>query len=72
MNYIEFPSAPREHEAVKAIYPIHMNPAVREAAKEELEGCEKIHLIEPIGVFDCHNFENRAYLCLTDSGGIQE
>ena len=41
-------------------------------AYEELEGCDKIHLIEPIGVFDCHNFESRSYLCLTDSGGIQE
>ena len=61
-----------EHDNVKAIYPIHMNPAVREAAREELEGCEKIHLIDPIGVFDCHNFESRSYLCITDSGGIQE
>ena len=61
-----------EHDDVKAVYPVHLNPAVREAAKAELEGCDKIHLIEPIGVFDCHNFESRAYLCLTDSGGIQE
>ena len=61
-----------EHEDCKAVYPIHMNPAVRDAAAEELEGCERIHLIEPIDVIDCHNFESRAYLCLTDSGGIQE
>ena len=61
-----------EHSDCKAIYPIHMNPVVREAANAELEGCEKIHIIEPIEVFDCHNFEARAYLCLTDSGGIQE
>ena len=61
-----------EHPECKAIYPIHMNPAVREAAEEELSGCEQIHIIEPIGVFDCHNFEARSYLCLTDSGGIQE
>ena len=61
-----------EHQDVKAIYPIHMNPEVRKAAEEELSGCEKIHLIEPIEVFDCHNFEARCYLCLTDSGGIQE
>lgn len=61
-----------EHPDCKAIYPIHMNPMVREAAKEELGDCEKIHIIEPIGVFDCHNFEARAFLCLTDSGGIQE
>lgn len=61
-----------EHKDVKAIYPIHMNPSVREAAKEELEDCKQIHIIEPIDVFDCHNFESRCYLCLTDSGGIQE
>ncbi len=61
-----------EHDDVKAIYPIHMNPAVRQAADEELGGCDKIHIIEPIEVFDCHNFEARCYLCLTDSGGIQE
>lgn len=61
-----------EHNDVKAVYPIHMNPAVRKAAKEELSGCDRIHIIEPIEVFDCHNFESRAYLILTDSGGIQE
>lgn len=61
-----------EHPDVKAIYPIHMNPVVRQAAEEELGGCDRIHIIEPIEVFDCHNFESRCYLCLTDSGGIQE
>lgn len=61
-----------EHKDCKAIYPIHMNPVVRQAAEEELGGCEAIHIIEPIEVFDCHNFEARSYLCLTDSGGIQE
>lgn len=61
-----------EHPDVKAIYPIHMNPAVRKAADEELGDCDRIHIIEPIEVFDCHNFEARCYLCLTDSGGIQE
>ena len=61
-----------EHPDCKAIYPIHMNPVVREAAESELGGCDRIHIIEPIEVFDCHNFEARAYLCLTDSGGIQE
>lgn len=61
-----------EHPDCKAVYPIHMNPAVREAAMRELGGCERIHIIEPIEVFDCHNFEARAFLCLTDSGGIQE
>lgn len=61
-----------EHPDCKAIYPIHMNPVVRKAAEEELGDCNQIHIIEPIEVFDCHNFEARSYLCLTDSGGIQE
>ena len=61
-----------EHSDCKAVYPIHMNPAVREAARRELTGCDSIHIIEPIDVIDCHNFESRSYLCLTDSGGIQE
>lgn len=61
-----------EHPDVKAIYPIHMNPVVRKAADEELGDCKQIHIIEPIEVFDCHNFEANCYLCLTDSGGIQE
>lgn len=61
-----------EHPDCRAVYPIHMNPAVRQAAEEELGGCNQIHIIEPIEVFDCHNFEARSFLCLTDSGGIQE
>ena len=61
-----------EHPECRAVYPIHMNPVVREAAASELGNCEQIHIIEPIEVFDCHNFEARSYLCLTDSGGIQE
>lgn len=61
-----------EHPECKAVYPIHMNPIVRKAADEELRDCKQIHIIEPIEVFDCHNFEARSYLCLTDSGGIQE
>ena len=61
-----------EHPDVKAIYPIHMNPAVRQAAAEELSGCERIHIIEPLEVLDFHNFLARSDLILTDSGGIQE
>ena len=61
-----------EHPDCRAVYPVHMNPIVRKAAEEELAGCDQIHLIDPIGVFDCHNFEARCCLCLTDSGGIQE
>ena len=61
-----------EHPDVKAIYPIHMNPVVRKAADEELGGCDRIHIIEPLEVLDFHNFLARSYLILTDSGGIQE
>ncbi len=61
-----------EHSDVKAIYPIHMNPAVREAALQELGGCDRIHIIEPLEVLDFHNFLSRSYMILTDSGGIQE
>lgn len=61
-----------EHPDCKAVYPIHMNPVVRDVAEVELGDCDQIHIIEPIEVFDCHNFEARSYLCLTDSGGIQE
>ena len=61
-----------EFPDVKVLYPIHRNPAVRQVAHEIFDGCERIRLIEPLEVFDCHNFENRAHLILTDSGGIQE
>jgi len=61
-----------EHPDVKALYPIHMNPLVREAAAEELSGCDRIRLTEPMDVLDCHNVMARSYLILTDSGGIQE
>lgn len=61
-----------EHSDCKAVYPIHMNPDVRKAAEDELGNCDRIHIIEPLDVFDCHNFEARCFLCLTDSGGMQE
>lgn len=61
-----------EHPDVKAIYPIHMNPVVRETANAILGGDERIHIIEPLDVLDFHNFQSRSYLILTDSGGIQE
>ena len=61
-----------EHPDVKALYPIHMNPVVRKAADEELGNCDRIHIIEPLDVLDCHNIMARSYLILTDSGGIQE
>lgn len=61
-----------EHEDVKVLYPIHMNPVVRKIADEELGGHERIHIIEPVEVIDCHNIMAQSYLILTDSGGIQE
>ena len=61
-----------ENPDVKAIYPIHMNPAVRETANAILGDDERIHIIEPLEVLDFHNFLNKSYLILTDSGGIQE
>ena len=61
-----------EHPDVKAIYPIHMNPTVRQTATRILGGQERIRIIEPLDVLDFHNFLARSYLVLTDSGGIQE
>ena len=61
-----------EHSDIKAVYPIHMNPVVRQAADEELDGCDRIHIIEPLAVLDFHNFLARSFMILTDSGGIQE
>ena len=61
-----------EHPDVKAIYPIHMNPVVRETANEILGGDERIRIIEPLDVLDFHNFLAHSYMILTDSGGIQE
>lgn len=61
-----------EHDDVKAIYPIHFNPVVRQAADEELGGCDRVRIIEPLDVLDFHNFMARSYMILTDSGGIQE
>lgn len=61
-----------EHPDVKAIYPIHMNPVVRETANQILSGEDRIRIIEPLEVLDFHNFLARSFLILTDSGGIQE
>lgn len=62
----------QENANVKAIYPIHMNPVIREYADEILGKDNSIHIIEPLDVVDFHNFLSRSYLVLTDSGGIQE
>lgn len=61
-----------ENANCKVLYPIHLNPIVRKIAKEELEGCDRIRLIEPLDVLDFHNYMARSYFILTDSGGIQE
>ncbi len=61
-----------EFSDIKVLYPIHMNPLVRESAEKVLGGCGRIRLIEPLGVLDFHNFLSRSFLILTDSGGIQE
>ena len=61
-----------EFEDVKVIYPIHLNPKVRSVANEVFKTCDRVKLIEPLEVFDFHNFQNKSYIILTDSGGIQE
>lgn len=64
--------AMEERPDTKAIYPIHMNPQVRKAAHEELDGFDRLRIIDPLEVVDFHNFMARSHLILTDSGGIQE
>lgn len=61
-----------EFEDVKVVYPIHLNPKVRAIANEVFGDCDRVRLIEPLEVFDFHNFQNKSYLIMTDSGGIQE
>lgn len=61
-----------ETDDLKAIYPIHLNPVVREAANEIFGDSDRIRIIEPLDVLDFHNFLAKSYLILTDSGGIQE
>lgn len=61
-----------EHDDIQVVYPVHMNPAVREIANEILGDNPRVHLIEPLEVFDFHNFAARSFMILTDSGGVQE
>lgn len=61
-----------EFNDIKVVYPIHMNPKVREVANEIFNDCDKVKLIEPLEVFDFHNFQNKSYIIMSDSGGIQE
>ena len=61
-----------DFDDVKVVYPIHLNPIIREIADVELNGCKRVKLIEPLEVVDFHNFLNNAFIIMTDSGGIQE
>ncbi|GIN22299.1 MAG TPA: UDP-N-acetylglucosamine 2-epimerase (non-hydrolyzing) [Bacillus bacterium] len=61
-----------DHPDIQVVYPVHLNPAVRETANGILGNDPRIHLIEPLDVIDFHNFANKAYLILSDSGGVQE
>ena len=61
-----------EFDDIKVVYPIHKNPLVREIANEILQGTDRVRLIEPLEVFDFHNFQNKSYMIMSDSGGIQE
>ncbi len=61
-----------KYRDVKVVYPVHLNPAVTQAAKEIFGGCDRVMLTNPLDVLDFHNIMNKSYLILTDSGGIQE
>ncbi|ASB87137.1 UDP-N-acetylglucosamine 2-epimerase (non-hydrolyzing) [Bacillus sonorensis] len=61
-----------EHDDVQVVYPVHLNPVVRETAEQILGSLDRVHLIEPLEVIDFHNFASKSYLILTDSGGVQE
>lgn len=60
------------HDDIEVVYPVHMNPIVRDAANEILHDVDRVHLIEPLDVFDFHNFAAASHIILTDSGGVQE
>lgn len=61
-----------EFKDVQVVYPIHLNPLVRDVANEVFGDNDRIHLIEPLDVLDFHNFLNKSHIIMTDSGGIQE
>ena len=61
-----------KHSDVKVVYPVHLNPRVKEVADEILGLNDRVRLIDPLEVLDFHNFIKKSYLILTDSGGIQE
>ncbi|MCM3026693.1 UDP-N-acetylglucosamine 2-epimerase (non-hydrolyzing) [Bacillus safensis] len=61
-----------EFEDVQVVYPVHLNPVVRDAAQTEFSDLDRVHLIEPLEVVDFHNFAANSHFILTDSGGVQE
>ena len=61
-----------EFKDVKVVYPVHLNPQIRDIAHEIFDGCDRVKLIEPLDVFDFHNFINKCYMVMSDSGGVQE
>lgn len=61
-----------EFEDVELVYPVHLNPAVRETVNKYLADMDRVHLIDPIDVRDMHNAMDRSYMIMTDSGGLQE
>lgn len=62
----------QEYQDVEVIYPVHLSPAVQEAARDILSGQERVHLIEPLDVVDFHNLAAKSYFIMSDSGGVQE
>ena len=60
------------HPELEVVYPVHLSPAVQEAAKDTLGDHDRIHLIAPLDVFDFHNLASRSYFIMSDSGGVQE
>lgn len=62
----------KNHPDIEVVFPVHLNPRIKEISQEILGGNERIHLIEPLEVYDFHNFMAKSYLILTDSGGVQE
>ena len=61
-----------EYPDIEVVYPVHMNPAVRETAESILGELDRVHLIKPLDVEDMHNLMARSFLVMTDSGGLQE
>ena len=61
-----------QEPTIEVVYPVHLSPAVQEAANDLLGDHDRIHLIEPLDVLDFHNLASRSYFIMSDSGGVQE